>query len=88
LQSDKTSVQRSTLHDSSFDLRRVRKPKSEAPVMKKANDPEAVRRARIRQLFTACHPEEATEDDVFLFFKWLQQRYPEMLPKGKYASDS
>jgi hypothetical protein len=49
----------------------------------KPNDPEAVRRARVRQLFTARHPKEATEDDVFLFSKWLQQHYPAMLPKGK-----
>jgi hypothetical protein len=47
--------------------------------------PNAVRRARVRQLFTARHPEEATEDDVFLFFKWLQRHHPEMLPKGKYG---
>ena len=47
--------------------------------------PNAVRRARVRQLFTARHPKEATEDDVFLFFKWLQQHYPEMLPKGKHG---
>jgi hypothetical protein len=53
--------------------------------MKKPNDPEAVRRARVRQLFTARHPEKGTEDDVFLFLKWLQQRYPEMLPKGKHG---
>jgi hypothetical protein len=50
----------------------------------KPNDPEAIRRARVRQLFTARHPKEATKDDVFLFFKWLQQHYPEMLPKGKH----
>jgi hypothetical protein len=51
---------------------------------KNANDPEAVRRARVRQLFTTRHSKEATEDDVFLFFKWLQQHYPEMLPKGEH----
>src|SRR5215469_11301851 len=48
---------------------------------KKQNDP---RLARLRQLFTARHPKEATEDDVFLFFKWLQLCHPEMLPKGKH----
>ena len=52
---------------------------------KKPNDPEAVRRARLRQLFTARIPEKTTGDDVFLFFKWLQQHYPEMLPKGKHG---
>lgn|SRR5215469_6108516 len=48
---------------------------------KKQNDP---RLARLRQLFTARHPEGATEDDVFLFFRWLQLCHPEMLPKGKH----
>jgi hypothetical protein len=48
-------------------------------------DPEAVRRFRIRQLFTARHPENAVEEDVFLFFRWLQQHHPEMLPKGKHG---
>ena len=53
--------------------------------MKKPNDSEAVRRARVRQLFTARHPKEVTEDDVFLFFRWLQQHHPEMLPKGNHG---
>ena len=48
-------------------------------------DPEAPRRTRVRQLFTARHPEEATEDEVFLFFRWLQQRHPEMLPKRNHG---
>ena len=52
---------------------------------KKPNDPEAVRRARLRQLFTARLPAKTTGDDVFLFFKWLQQHHPEMLPKGKHG---
>jgi len=59
--------------------------KSEAPAMKKLTDPEAARRARVRQLFTARHPEKTTEDDVFLFFKWLQQHHQEMLPQGKHS---
>lgn len=53
---------------------------------KKQNDPEAPRRARVRQLFMAGrNPEEATEDEVFLFFRWLQQRHPEMLPKRNHG---
>jgi hypothetical protein len=53
--------------------------------MKTPTDPEAVRRARVRQLFTARHPEKVTEDDVLLFFRWLQQHHPEILPKGKHG---
>jgi hypothetical protein len=53
--------------------------------MKKPHDSEAVRRARGRQLFMARHPKEVTEDDVFLFFKWLQQHHPEMLMKGNHG---
>jgi hypothetical protein len=33
---------------------------------KKPSDPEAVRQAYVRQLFTGRHPEKATEDDVVL----------------------
>jgi hypothetical protein len=43
---------------------------------------EAVRRDRVRQLFTAHHPKEATDDHVCLFFGWLQQHHQEMLPKA------
>jgi hypothetical protein len=53
--------------------------------MKNPTDDEAVRRARIDQLFTARHPGGATEDHVSLFFRWLQQHHPEMLPKGNHA---
>ena len=45
-------------------------------------DTEAVRVARVRQLFTAHHPKEATEDHVCLFFRWLLQHHQELLPKG------
>jgi hypothetical protein len=51
----------------------------------KQNDPEGVRRARVRQLFIARHPENATENDVFLSFGWLQQHHPNLLPKGKHG---
>jgi hypothetical protein len=52
---------------------------------RKRNDPEAVRRSRVRQLFTARYSAEPTEDDVFDFFGWLQQHHLEMLPKGKHG---
>jgi hypothetical protein len=53
--------------------------------MKKPTDPEAAHVACVRQLFTARQPKEATEHDVFLFFKWLQQHHPEILPKAKHG---
>jgi hypothetical protein len=60
-----------------------------SPIVPKAVRParvrqqlEVSRRARIRQLFSAHHPKEATEDHVCLFFRWLQQHHLEMLPKG------
>ena len=87
---DYTIVNRQTAErtDLSFGLcveGRLHSPNPEIPAMKKPTDPEAARRARVRQLFTVRHPKEATEDDVFLFFKWLQQHHPKMLPKGKYG---
>jgi hypothetical protein len=57
-------------------------PKSEVLAMKKPTELEAVRRAGVRQLFTAHHPKEATDDHVCLFFRWLQQHHQEMLPKA------
>ncbi len=47
----------------------------------KRNDPEAVRRARVRQLFVSC-PTEHTERGVLLFYTWLEKRYPHLLPTG------
>jgi hypothetical protein len=48
--------------------------------MKKAkNDPEAVRVAQVRQLFAAgSYPPTGT--GVPLFFGWLEQNRPELLP--------
>jgi hypothetical protein len=51
---------------------------------KKQNDPEPPYLARVRQLFTARHPEGATAHDIFLFFGWLHQHHPNLLPKGKH----
>jgi hypothetical protein len=47
------------------------------------NDSEALRVARVRQLFGVRSPKERTENGVLLFFGWLQQHHPELLPKGK-----
>jgi hypothetical protein len=49
---------------------------------KKQNDPEAVRRVRVRQLFTSRYPDQPDGNDVFTFFGWLAGRYPELLPRG------
>jgi hypothetical protein len=43
-------------------------PNSEVAAMNEPFDPEAVRRFRVRQLFTVRNPENAAEEDVFLFF--------------------
>jgi hypothetical protein len=44
---------------------------------------EAVRRARVCQLFEARHPERRTETEVFLFFSWLQRSHSELLPTDR-----
>lgn len=46
-------------------------------------DAEAVRVARVRQLFLALPTEEHSETGVLLFFHWLEQHHPELLPKTK-----
>ena len=43
---------------------------------------EAMRRTRVRQLFEARPSEEHTETGVLLFYRWLQQHHPELLPSG------
>jgi len=44
---------------------------------------EALRRAVVRQLFEARPSREHTEAGIFLFHRWLADRYPELLPRGK-----
>jgi hypothetical protein len=44
---------------------------------------EAVRVARVRQLFEARFAEERTETGVLLFNVWVKKHYPELLPKEK-----
>jgi len=46
-------------------------------------DPDAVRRVRVRQLFQARPANEHTENGVLLFFGWLKQNHPALLPQGK-----
>jgi hypothetical protein len=45
-------------------------------------DTEALRRARVRQLWEA-HPSEHTEHNILVFHGWLRQHHPELLPKGQ-----
>lgn len=54
---------------------------------KKQNDPEAVRRARLRSLFAVRHPGEADGNDVLIFYGWLHGHYPDLLPKVKEGDD-
>ena len=46
-------------------------------------DTEAVRRARVRQLFEALPLADHTENGVLKFHGWLHQHHPELLPKGR-----
>ncbi len=46
-------------------------------------DSEAVRRARARQLWAARSPKERTATGVLIFYGWLEEHYPELLPPGK-----
>ena len=50
-------------------------------------DAEALRLARVRQLFQIRHPWKPTEKpkgtEVLIFFGWLQHHNPDLLPKGK-----
>jgi hypothetical protein len=46
---------------------------------KQMNDPEAVRRTQVRQLFVAHHPGAPTANDVVSFYGWLSSRRPHLL---------
>ena len=46
-------------------------------------DSEAVRVARVRQLWQARAPKERTSADVLIFYGWLEQHYPNLLKRGK-----
>jgi hypothetical protein len=41
---------------------------------------EAVRRTRVRQLFEARPSSEHTETGVLLFYEWLQEHHPKLVP--------
>lgn len=43
---------------------------------------EAVRGARVRRLFEEIPLEDRSENGVLLFYGWLYQHHPELLPKG------
>jgi len=47
---------------------------------------EGVRVAQVRQLFVAHHPDptKRTATSVLIFYGWLEQHRPELLPQGKY----
>jgi len=48
---------------------------------------EEVRVAQVRQLFVAHHPDSTkrTATSVLIFYGWLEQHRPELLPEGKHA---
>jgi hypothetical protein len=45
-------------------------------------DPDALRRTVVRQMYEARPARERTEAGMFLFYRWLANRYPELLPEG------
>lgn len=48
------------------------------------NDPEAVRKAQVRQLFRAGSY-ELTGNGVLVFFGWLHENRPKLLPSVKHG---
>ena len=58
-------------------------PKKPLQRVKKNISTEAVRRVRVRQLFQARPFEQQTETAALLFYRWLEQHHPELLPRGQ-----
>ena len=50
-----------------------------ACMTKQPNDPEAVRKAQVRQLFRVHYPNSPTVKDVVSFYAWLGIRRPGLL---------
>jgi hypothetical protein len=50
---------------------------------KSKNDPEAVRVARVRQLWNARPYANRTGTEVLIFYGWLEQHHPDLLKRGK-----
>jgi len=42
---------------------------------------DALRVARVRQLFQIRHPGNPKETEILIFFGWLQRHNPDLLPK-------
>ena len=47
------------------------------------NDPEVVRRERVRQLWQAYPVKNRTATGVLIFYGWLEKQHPELLPPGQ-----
>ena len=50
--------------------------------MPSKNDPEVVRRLRVRQLFNARLEQERTVTGVVNFYGWLKDHYPGLIRRG------
>jgi len=48
-----------------------------------AKDSDAIRVARVRQLFQIHHPGNPTGTGVLVFLEWLRRHHPDLLPKEK-----
>lgn len=51
------------------------------------NDMEAMRLARVRQLFEAFQNSDGSETGLAKFYYWLQDHYPHLLPPA-YVGDA
>ncbi len=51
--------------------------------MPSKKDSEAVRVARVRQLWQTRPVKQRTATEVLIFYGWLEEHYPELLTRGK-----
>jgi hypothetical protein len=47
---------------------------------------EEVRRARVRQLFLARAAEDRSEIGTLLFYKWIEEHYPDLVRRSAHGN--
>lgn len=64
-------------------MKRCKRVKLKSVPLMAGKNIEAVRVLRVRQLFEARSNEERSETGILLFYGWIENHYPHLLPTGR-----